>query len=228
MSERHRLTYRERAAVIVEAIPDGLSTTEAAEVAILARALADPSVWNAPSRELEDLVVHAVLDAHPLTLAPVTAIGPTQAAARRTRTPRRRRVLTSAAAAIAAITVGTGIVSVRRSPNPDFRSNLAATALAPAARASADLYRTDAGFRIELEAEGLPSLSGHAYFEAWLRNPSGTVVPVGTFSSSAGDVTLWSGVSPKEYPTLSVTIETSDDGQLPSRRRVLLGDVRDT
>ena len=51
-------------------------------------------------------------------------------------------------------------------------------------------------------------------------------MPIGTFSSSDGRVTLWSGVSPKEFPTITVTIEAADGDQGSSGRRVLTGDVR--
>jgi hypothetical protein len=50
-------------------------------------------------------------------------------------------------------------------------------------------------------------------------------VPIGSFSSSDGHVTLWSGVSPVDYPTLTVTIEESDGNQASSGHRVLSGDV---
>jgi hypothetical protein len=53
-------------------------------------------------------------------------------------------------------------------------------------------------------------------------------VPIGTFSSSDGRVTLWSGLSPKDFPTLTVTIEATDNDQTSSGRQVLVGEVRAT
>ncbi len=38
-------------------------------------------------------------------------------------------------------------------------------------------------------------------------------------------MTLWSGVSPVDYPTLTVTIEEPDGNQASSGHRVLSGDV---
>jgi hypothetical protein len=53
-------------------------------------------------------------------------------------------------------------------------------------------------------------------------------VPIGTFSSSDGLVTLWSSVSPEQFPTITVTIEATDNQQGSSGRRVLIGDVHTT
>jgi hypothetical protein len=38
-------------------------------------------------------------------------------------------------------------------------------------------------------------------------------------------VTLWAGVSPVDFPTLTVTIEAADGNQASSGRRVLLGTI---
>jgi hypothetical protein len=230
MTKRRRPTNDERMALIVDALPDRLSCDEAADIALLARALGDPSVWGATSRELEDRVVDAVLDAHPSSLSPVPAIdaaadAPSPATAPRRRRPRRMRMLVSAAAVFAAIAIGAGFITARHEPEAEFRSNLTATQLAPTARGAVDMYRTDAGFRIELHATGLPTLTGDTFYQGWLRNANGIDVPIGTFSSSAGEVTLWSGVSPKDYPTVTVTIETAGHNQLPSGRRVFVGNV---
>jgi hypothetical protein len=48
---------------------------------------------------------------------------------------------------------------------------------------------------------------------------------MGTFSSSDGRVTLWSGVSPKNA-MMSVTVESMDNNQSSSGRRVISGVVR--
>jgi len=77
-----------------------------------------------------------------------------------------------------------------------------------------------------VDADGLPALRDDEYYQAWLRNARGTLVPIGTFSSSDGRITLWSGVSPKDFPAISVTIESSDNEQPSSGRRVLTGELR--
>jgi hypothetical protein len=47
---------------------------------------------------------------------------------------------------------------------------------------------------------------------------------VGTFNEGR-HVTLWAGVSPKQFPTLSVTRERSDGDQTSSGDKVLVGTV---
>jgi hypothetical protein len=133
-----------------------------------------------------------------------------------------------AAAASIAILVGGVVVATSNPADPDFRSRLTATALAPGARASADITRNAAGFRVTLDGHGLGRLHDGAYYQAWLKNAHGRLVSIGTFSSSDGGIVLWSGVSPKEYRGISVTIEPDDDNPASSGRRVLVGAVRPT
>ena len=128
-------------------------------------------------------------------------------------------------AASVLIALVAGIVVGHREVDPNFKADLTATALAPGARASAEMYHTEAGFRVSLEAHGLPDLPPGEYYQAWLRNAHGRLVPIGTFSSSDGHVTLWSGVSPNDFPTLTVTIEATDNDRAPREGRVLAGDT---
>ena len=81
---------------------------------------------------------------------------------------------------------------------------LTGTALAPAAHGHATLTKTRARWRIELTATGLPRRDEGRYSEAWLTNSHGTLVPVGTFDNAV-DITLWAGVPPTAFPTLTVT-----------------------
>ena len=90
------------------------------------------------------------------------------------------------------------------------------------------MYHSNAGFRVTLDAHGLPALPRGEYYQAWLQSRDGTVVPIGTFSSSDGHVTLWSGVSAKEFPIVSVTVEPTDKQLAPSGHRVLVGELRPT
>ena len=72
-----------------------------------------------------------------------------------------------------------------------------------------------------------PACQGGLFYQAWLRNAAGVLVPIGTFNEGE-DVTLWAGVSPKDYPTLTVTRERSDGDQASSGERVLVGAARPT
>ena len=65
-------------------------------------------------------------------------------------------------------------------------------------------------------------LDGGRFYQAWLRNSAGVLVPIGTFNENR-DVTLWAGVSPEDFATLTVTRERADDDQASSGERVLVG-----
>jgi hypothetical protein len=148
-----------------------------------------------------------------------------QRRARDRRVP-RRLVLVSAAAAATVGAVAFGL-TVRNSggSGPHFRAALAATDIAPGATGAATLTRTSSGWRIELDAKGLPRLDGGRFYEAWLRNPAGTLVPIGTFNEGR-NVTLWAGVAPSTFTTLTVTRERADGDQSSSGEKVLVGTVK--
>ena len=137
-----------------------------------------------------------------------------------------RRVLTGAAAAlVAAPALVVALLVMGSQPSEErFGAALAPTSLAPGARGDATLTRTSSGWRIELSASGLPRLSGRRFYEAWLRNSVGVLVPVGTFNDSR-KVTLWAGVSPKDFTTLTVTREKADGDQSSSGEKVLAGPI---
>jgi anti-sigma-K factor RskA len=139
----------------------------------------------------------------------------------------RRFVLVGAAAAatvVVAVAVGLGVFGSSTS-GERFHASLAATGLAPGASAEATLTKTSSGWRIELDATGLPRLDKGRFYEAWLRNPAGVLVPLGTFNEGR-KVTLWGGVSPETFTTLTVTREEADGDQASSGRKVLVGTVR--
>src|SRR5205085_10503284 len=103
-----------------------------------------------------------------------------------------------------------------------YQVALASIALAPDAAGKATLTRTPSGWRVELDARGLPRLAGGRFYEAWLRSFAGVLVPIGTFNDGR-DVTLWAGVSPKDFPTVTVTRERADGAQASSGEKVLAG-----
>jgi hypothetical protein len=128
----------------------------------------------------------------------------------------------AAAAALVAVALVAGLVS--RGSNAT-RLDVALSAVgAPGPRGAGTLTRTDAGWRIELDLTGLPRQDNGTYYQAWLKNAGGVLVPVGTFNQG-GHVTLWAGVSPVDYPTFTVTIEAADGDQASSGHRVLTGTV---
>ena len=149
-----------------------------------------------------------------------------QRSARTVRTPRRLALAGVAAAAVAAAAVAAVVVIGGSGSNGTrFQAALGSTPLAPGASGEATLTRTTSGWRIHLDATGLPRLAGDRFYEAWLRGSEGVLVPIGTFNE-ARNVTLWAGVSPASYKVLTVTRERADGNQASSGEKVLAGPVR--
>jgi len=146
-----------------------------------------------------------------------------QRRSRSMRRPRRFVLAGAAAAAVLVVAVGITILSSGSSPQR-FQAALGPTDLAPTASGKATLTKTSSGWRIQLSASGLPRRDGRNFYEAWLRNGSGVLVPIGTFNDGR-KVTLWAGVSPKSFKTLTVTREQADGDQSSSGQKVLVGTV---
>lgn len=137
-----------------------------------------------------------------------------------------RRVLLAGAAAAAIVgAVALGLIVSGSSTSPEqFHAALGATPSLPSASGEATLTKTSSGWRIELDASGLPRLDSGRFYEAWLRDGAGALVPIGTFNEGK-EVTLWAGVSPKGFPTLTVTREQANGNQASSGEKVLVGTV---
>jgi anti-sigma-K factor RskA len=147
-----------------------------------------------------------------------------QRPARTARAPRRLALGGVAVAAVAAAAIAVAVVS-SGSHGARFQAALGPTALAPEAKGDATLTKTSSGWRIHLDAVGLPRMANGRFYEAWLRNSAGTLVPIGTFNEGR-DVTLWAGVSPANFTALTVTRERADGNQASSGEKVLAGPVR--
>ena len=148
-----------------------------------------------------------------------------QRSARTVRTPRRLALGGVAVATVAAAAVAVVLVVGPGSHGTRFQAALGPTPLAPGAGGQASLTRTSSGWRIHLDATGLPRLAGDRFYEAWLRGSDGVLVPVGTFNEGS-DVTLWAGVSPASYKVLTVTRERADGNEASSGQKVLVGSVQ--
>ena len=183
----------------------------------LARLLADPAVWVEARPSLERQVADAVR-------ARVAANA--RAHARPAPRPRTYVLVTAAAAAVIVAVALVMTFTVRRDrPGRDFAAELTGTASARNARATVAITKNRGGFSVVLRAQGLKRLPPGEFYQAWFENDAGTLVAVGTFSSSDSRVTLWSGVSPNDFPTMSVTVERSDGNQSSSGNRVLTGSI---
>jgi hypothetical protein len=203
-----------------------LPADQRADLDELRAILSDPAVWEEPPERLEESIVQAIGEearhgsprAAPIRGAP---------AIRRLTRPRPRlgmAVLTATAAVIALVLV---ISRFSSGPAPErFAMVVSGTALAPEAHGTATLTKRQSGWAISLSATGLRRLSGNRYYyQAWLRNRAGILVPVGTFND-ARQVTLWSGVPVTQYPTLTVTVQPANGRPASSGRRVLIGTIR--
>jgi hypothetical protein len=137
--------------------------------------------------------------------------------------PRRSALIGAFATAAVVIAVAVGVLSSGKSTER-FHAALGPTAALPDAAGEATLTKTTSGWRISFHAAGLPRLDGGRFYEAWLKNDAGVLVPIGTFNDG-NDVTLWAGVSPKEFKTLTVTRERDDGNQGSSGDKVLVGAV---
>jgi len=205
--------HEDRESMILDGYEGPLGPDEVADAELLASILADSSSWAEPRDDLEDDIVSALEHEAPA----------------RARTPwfsRRLFMVSTAAAAIVLLIAA--VVVIRKDPSNDFDAKLTATELAPTAHGKSEIAHNNAGFRIEMYAHDLPVLHAGEYYQAWLKNAAGVAVPIGTFSSSDDHVTLWSGVSPEVFPTMTVSIESTDNNQGPSGRVVLVGNVERT
>ncbi len=210
-----------------------LDPADRAELDALRALLADASTWIEPPASLEDDVVAAITGAArgPAESRPPAAAAPSVPPPPppvRERHRGRRRWLVAVGGLAAAALAAVGITAAVRSGDnegPRFEVALAPTDLIPDARGEAKLVRTDSGWRVELDATGLPRLDQGRFYQAWLRNAQGVLVPIGSFNEGE-DVTLWAGVSPVDFPMFTVTIEAADGDQASSGQRVLTGQVQ--
>jgi hypothetical protein len=210
-----------------------IDPAERAELDELRGLLTDPAVWVEPHPDLQERIVGAIADAGNAqrmqlsedsapTAAPVDIAGGTH----------RRSlliplvVLAVAAAVLLAVGLAVGL-NTNGSRSVEYAASLSGTKLAPGASGQVTLSQTTSGWKIRLHATGLPRLDNGAYYEAWLKNSGGVLVPIGTFNQ-ADDVTLWAGVPPSSYPTLTVTRQLANGGQSSSGQVALLGTTHRT
>ncbi len=189
---------------------DDLTPAERAEIERVHGVLADPAVWAEPPLDLQERVVAAI----------------TEEAGAGRRVRRIRYALVAAAAAVVvAVGLTVGLQTTRDEP-VQFAASLTGTRLAPDAAANVTLTQTNGGWKVELHATGLPRRANGEFYEAWLKSDAGLLVPIGTFNEGT-DVTLWSGVRPSTFPTLTVTKEVADGDQASSGRVVLTGQANE-
>jgi hypothetical protein len=200
---------------------------ERAELDRLRGLLSDEAVWIEPRADMQERIVGAIASAAANSSDPgenqeSTAPGNGRENVVELRRWRGRYAILAAAAAVLLV-VGVSIGLLNRGGDPiEFEATLEGTALAPGASGEVTMTRTESGWKIHLQAEGLPRLDDGAYYEAWLKNEDGVLVPTGTFNQP-DDVILWAGVRPSSYPTLSVTRQLANGNPASSGQVVLVG-----
>ena len=219
----HRIAY-----LAGEDVP-ALPADDVAELDALRAELRAPAVWDEPPAGLEDQVVRSVTEAAAAEGIVKPAPSPSRWARLRARLAHRGPALVLSlslpVAAAAAVVVVLVTSSGTSTPALRFAMVVKGTPLAPAAHGSATLTKHTSGWEIKLSATGLPRREGKRFYQAWLKNAAGVLVPVGTFND-ARDVTLWSGVPVTKFRSLSVTEQVANGNPRSSGRRVLTGTIR--
>jgi hypothetical protein len=198
-----------------------LSAKERAELDELDALLKAPATWTEPDQGLEDRVVAAVADE--ARARPSAAREPRVSIWDRMRQRPAYALAGIVAAAAATVAIGFAVSSTS-TPTERLAMVVSGTNLAPGAHGSATLTKMPSGWRIELSVTGLPHLANGRYYQAWLKNAAGILVPVGTFND-AREVTLWAGVPATQFRTLTVTQQEANGNPVSSGRRVLVGTV---
>jgi Anti-sigma-K factor rskA len=197
-----------------------LASHERADLDELRALLGAPAIWEEPAPDLEARIVAAI--------AQEARARPADARRRARRAWRTWPRPMLGLAGIAAATLLTVVIVLSANhggpPAQRFAMVVSGTPLAPSAHGSARLTKTASGWRIELTATGLAHLANGRYYQAWLKNPAGILVPVGTFND-ARHVTLWAGVPATQFPVLTITEQQANGNPASSGQRVLTGTI---
>ena len=127
------------------------------------------------------------------------------------------------AALVVAVAVAVTVLGSGTSAE-SFHTALASTNLVARSHRRGDAHQDLLGMANRARCHGTSPPRRGRFYEAWLRNAAGVLVPVGTFNEGVR-VTLWAGVSPKDFTTLTVTREQADGDQTSSGEKVLVGRV---
>lgn len=149
--------------------------------------------------------------------------------------PRRRRVLTAAAACVLGVVLGVGATlgwqEVRR-PATAERTVVASTVLAPVGEAGtggtgdARLVRTGDQLALEIDVHDLPLTDG--FYEAWMFVP-GTTRMQAMGAIRSGEVVRFpvpAGLDPAGWRGIDISAETFDGDPAHSATSVLRGELR--
>lgn len=180
--------------------------------------LDDAALWAEPSANFEDSLMAQVetatapvegtsAEAMPAGPLPSTDAEVTVLADR----ARRNRWLAPAAVAAAVLAV-VAVVTLRPAA-PDWEVALGATEEAAGVEATVLGWSEPSGTRVELDISGLDEAPDGFIYELWFSD--GPIhISAGTFHNP-DDVTLWAGVSRRDFPRLWITLEPLDNDPGP-------------
>lgn len=193
-----------------------LDDFDQAELDDLKELLADPSLWAEPSAGLENSIVAAITADAPRAAAPVSPTPPAPVRIDRQRSWRRPAAVLGAVAAAAAVVIGVVVVTGDGTERDQMEAALPG--------GTATFTKFESGWRVELDVPDLPRLENGRYYQAWLKNDQDVLVAIGSFNEG-DDVVLWAGVSPRDFPTITITREAADGDQASSGDRVLAAPI---
>ncbi|GLY99158.1 anti-sigma factor [Actinoplanes sp. NBRC 103695] len=129
------------------------------------------------------------------------------------RRPRRWVIATAVALVLVAAGIG-GVLSATQE-RPSATIELAGGGTTPLAHGEIQIIERDAGWRLVLDATGLPSAAAGTYYQGWAVR-DGEYVPLGTFHMhKEGRVELWSGVPLRMFRRIEITLQKVGAGQQP-------------
>lgn len=176
-----------------------LTPDEQAAIDEFAAMLADPSLWDEPSAELESSIRAAIT-----TERTHVQVQPTSASPRRW-----LHVAGGIAIGVAASVAAVAFINRSTEPSPGTTVSLTATELAPDITGTVTVTAFDSGVEFAIRAPGLPRRDGLDFYEGWVKNCAGDqLVPIGTFHDLS-DAVGWAGVSTDDFPIMTVTREAA-------------------
>ncbi len=134
-----------------------------------------------------------------------------------------------AAAAVLLVAAVLGYGLLRTVSSPSYGLALAATSAAPQAGGELRGEQVGDNLRVELEAWGLPELSGGEYYEMWYAREGGGRISCGTFHAQPEGhttVNMSAPASAVAYPEVEITLEPDDGNPGSSGKVVLKGSLR--
>jgi hypothetical protein len=194
--------------------PDGQEPLDPQVTAALEDILGSQSVWAGLDEQVEAAIIRTIAaEVHEAELGQEPIF-----------TKRDRRYLIPIGAVAGLFLIAGIAIAVFFAGEDPTRVELAATDVAPAASAVAEIEDTPSGLRVVLEVEGLPAAEPGTYYQGWVRSDTDGV-SIGTFHMRGGDadVELWAGVTAEDYPVITVTLQQEGEGPQGSGVVVLKG-----